>query len=84
MSNHSFEDQTPVLELVDGGQQNRGRIEVVYLGSRGTVCDDEFGVEEANVVCRSLGYMYVILLYFLLMTDDASIHETNIRFISLY
>lgn len=36
--------------------QMEGRVEVRYKGIWGTVCDDDFGENEAKVVCRSLGY----------------------------
>ncbi|XP_030840612.1 deleted in malignant brain tumors 1 protein-like isoform X2 [Strongylocentrotus purpuratus] len=44
------------VRLVDGGSPLEGRVEVLWDGEWGTVCDDEWGIEDARVVCRELGY----------------------------
>lgn len=43
------------VRLVGGTEQCEGRVEVWYNGSWNTICDDNWKMENAEVVCRQSG-----------------------------
>uniref|UniRef100_A0A6Q2X3N2 Lysyl oxidase homolog n=1 Tax=Esox lucius TaxID=8010 RepID=A0A6Q2X3N2_ESOLU len=54
---------TPRIQLRLAGDKrkhNEGRVEVFYNGEWGTVCDDDFSIHSAQVVCRELGYLEAV------------------------
>ena len=43
--------------LISNSTYLSGRLEIFINGHWGTVCDDSFGTNDANVACRQLGFM---------------------------
>ena len=50
------------MRLANGSSQFEGRVEVFYQGVWGTVCDTFWGPDDAEVVCRQLGYGKLLAL----------------------
>lgn len=44
------------LRLANGRSNMTGRVEVMYGGKWGTVCNTNWNINAANVVCRQLGF----------------------------
>ncbi|XP_035281786.1 lysyl oxidase homolog 3A-like isoform X5 [Anguilla anguilla] len=38
-------------------KHNEGRVEIFYKGEWGTICDDDFTLENARVLCRQMGFV---------------------------
>ena len=54
-----YNDLSSVLQLhvmLIGESPHKGRVEVIYNGRHGSICDIRFDENEAKVVCRMLGY----------------------------
>ena len=44
------------MRLVDGPARGSGRVEINVDGTWGAICDNEWDLTDAGVVCRQLGY----------------------------
>ena len=53
---HSFISLVSRVRLVNGRNSREGRVELFVRGKWGTICDDNFEIPEAHIVCRMLGF----------------------------
>lgn len=62
------------VRLADGNGNYSGRVEVCFNNIWGTVCDNGWGVDEAEVVCKQLGFdpegnLFTVCMYVYCMTS---------------
>ena len=44
------------VRLRSGLKSNEGRVELFLNGTWGTICGNDWGIEDANVICRMMGF----------------------------
>ena len=70
------------LRLSDGPYPNQGRVEVLYNGDWGTICDYGWDLEDAHVVCRQLGFAKAVVA--LQGAESAGLYGQGLGTIHLY
>ena len=50
-------ENPPVVRLAGSGKRNQGRVQIFYANIWGSVCDSNWDIYDAHVVCRQLGFV---------------------------
>ena len=46
------------IRILDGTGENEGRVEIMYQGIWGTICDDGWDDIDASIACKELGFSH--------------------------
>ncbi|KAJ8027046.1 hypothetical protein HOLleu_32076 [Holothuria leucospilota] len=78
----STDNRIDKVRLVDGFSNSSGRIEVLFDGEWGTVCQEEWTLADANVVCKQFGYGSAIVSFRNALLGEGSgfIWMTSVQF----
>ncbi|XP_071953930.1 scavenger receptor cysteine-rich domain-containing protein DMBT1-like isoform X2 [Antedon mediterranea] len=55
--------QLQTVRLVNGPTPTEGRVEVLYQGEYGTVCDDNWDLKDGDVICTELGLGHAVEVF---------------------
>ena len=66
----SFSCANGDLRLVGGQSSNEGRVEICHDNHYGTVCEDNWSREDAQVVCGQLGFSREGIVNYLILLSD--------------
>ena len=56
MADYEYSDCTDGDIRLTGGIESEGRVEICYHNQWGTICDYNWNIFDAQVVCHQLGY----------------------------
>lgn len=62
-----------------GPSPYQGRVEILYNGTWGTVCDNGFGPIDSKIVCRMLGFETYVCFFFINYVNNRIFREISMR-----